>query len=169
MSTTPTPLPTPESQPFPPKASPPEHKGVLWKWSLGMTGVIMLLLLWQCGSGLYEGRNLSAQAVHHFHEQLNAGDYSGMWERADEGFRTSGKMQDFLDLIAAIHRKLGNASSESLDNINVSVTTSGTYITAVYSTQFESGPGTETFVWKRDGTQLKLFRYNINSKALILK
>ena len=169
MSITPTPLSNPESQPIPLQPIPPRHKGVLWKWSLGVTCVVMVFLLWQCGSGLYAGRNLSAQAVRHFHEQLNASDYSGMWDGAAEGFQTSVKMQDFLDLMAAIHRKLGKAGPGSLSNINVSVTTSGTYITAAYSTQFDAGGATETFVWKRDGATLKLFRYNINSNALILK
>ena len=161
--TTPAATPTPDFGP-----TVPRPKRVLWKWSLAFTAAALLFLLWQCGSSLYQGRSLANASVRHFHEQLNNGRYEDIYGEADEGFVRSGKREDLVKFLQAVHTKLGEASSESLTNINVNAATRGTFITTVYATQFTRGRAVETFTWiKRNGV-LKLYGYNVQSNALIL-
>ena len=148
--------------------APPRPRRVLRRWSLALTAVFLIYLLWQCGSGLYQGRSLSNDAVHQFHRELNAENYQSISDGADEAFRNSGKEEDFIKLLLAIHRKLGDAGQTNMNNLSVNATTGGTFITAVYQTTFAKGPATETFTWKKSGGQIKLYRYNIQSNALIV-
>ncbi|MGO9648894.1 MAG: DUF4019 domain-containing protein [Terriglobales bacterium] len=163
MSITPTPEPVPNVP-----STPPRSKRVIWKWSLALTAVVLIFLMWQCGSGLLRGRSLSAQAVHHFHEQFNNNQYTEIWTEADEGFQGSEQEQEWVNLLAAVHRKLGNAGVESLTNINVNATTNGTFITAIYKTPFDRGQAIETFTWKKDARGVRLYGYNVQSNALVL-
>src|SRR5664280_916606 len=87
--------------------TPPQRKRVLWKWSLAITAVIVLFLAWQCGSGILQGRKLAGAAVQHFHQQLNGGQYEEIYREADEGFTQSGKQEELVKFLNAVHVKLG--------------------------------------------------------------
>jgi hypothetical protein len=143
------------------------RKRVLWKWSLVVTGVIFLALLWQCGTGLLAGRRMGAVAVQRFHDQLNAEAYNEIYAQGDDGFRAAATKPDLVKFLAAVHRKLGNAGSTSLRGLNVNVSTGGTFVTGSYETQFARGLAIETFVSVKAGSGLKLHGYNVNSNLLI--
>jgi hypothetical protein len=140
-----------------------------WKWFLTALAVLLAYLMWQCGTALYHGRELSNAAVQHFHKQLNDGDYQAILSEADPGFSSGRKMADLIKFFEVVHRKLGDAGAESLTNINVNAQTNGTFVTTVYTTTFARSTATETFTWKKYGSALKLYGYNINSNALILQ
>lgn len=142
---------------------------MLWKLSLGVTGLVLVVVMWQCGSALVQGRELSAKAVRHFHEQLNSGNFQEIFDQADEEFQRSGTRQESVAFLEVVHRKLGNADVEYLRNLNATVNTSGTFITAVYNTQFDDGWAVETFVWQKQGHELQLRTYHIQSRDLIMK
>jgi hypothetical protein len=152
-------------QPF---KDPTRLKRVLRKWSLGVTAVLMTYLMWQCSSGLLQGRALSNAAVEHFHEQLNSGQYQEIFDEADDAFRASDNQQELLKFLAAVHAKLGAAGSESLSNIQVNANTNGTFVTTRYTTVFTRGQAFESFTWVKRGDRLNLYRYNVQSKALIM-
>src|SRR5690348_3596582 len=59
-------------------------KRVLWKWSLAVTLVLMTILLWRCGTGLMQGRELSANGVLQFHALLNSGQNEQIYDRASD-------------------------------------------------------------------------------------
>src|SRR5690349_953907 len=142
MSSTPTPPPVPDLQ-----ETPPPRRRVYWKWSLGLTAVLLVFVAWQCVSGFSHGRSLSARAVEHFHGQLNGGRYTEIWEQADEAFRSTGSEQEFVRFLEAVHRKLGNAQLASLNTITVQTMTNGSSLVAVYRTQFDRDMANETFTW----------------------
>lgn len=146
----------------------PPGKRVLWKWSLAVTAVVLILLLWQCGSALVQGRRLADTAVQHFHEQLNNGEFAEIYGGADEGFRNAGKREEALQFLKAVHDKLGTAGQYTFLNINVNTNTHGTFITTVYNTTFARGRATERFIWVRHGATLALYTYNIESPALVV-
>ena len=148
--------------------APPRPRRVLRKWSLALTAVFLIYLLWQCGSGLYQGRSLSNDAVNQFHQNLNAERYEAISASADDAFRNSGKEEDFKRLLQAIHRKLGDAGQTNMNNLSVNATAGGTFITAIYQTTFAKGSATETFTWKKSNGQIKLYQYNILSNAFII-
>jgi hypothetical protein len=148
--------------------APARPKRVLWRWSFAFTAVVLMFLMWRCGSSLINGRSLSNQAVYRFHEQFNNAEYKQIGQEAEENFHSTEKEQELVDFLTAVHRKLGNAGAESMTNINVNATTNGTFITATYETHFDRGSAVETFTWRRNGGGVKLYAYNIQSKELVL-
>jgi hypothetical protein len=140
---------------------------VFWKWSFFITAVVLAFFMWQCGSGLLQGRRSSNEAVRQFHEKLNAGEYDLICQDASELFTRSATHDELIQLFQGVHAKLGSADSEKLLNIAVNANTFGTFITARYNTQFTSGPGVETFSWIKSTGALKLAGYNVQSNALL--
>jgi hypothetical protein len=124
--------------------------------------------MWQCGSGILQGRSLSKEAVRVFHDDLNNGRYEQIWENGDVGFRGKGTQQELTAFFQAVHRKLGDAGASDLRNISVNATPTGTFITTVYQTTFAKGSATETFTWLKSSGHLKLYGYNIQSMALVM-
>jgi hypothetical protein len=160
---------TPEiSQPSGPTGVAPK-KRVLWKWSIAVTLVLIAILFWRCGTGLIQGRQLSASGVQQFHALLNSGQHEQIYDGASDAFRSGGNKQDLVKFFQAIHRKLGDAGSSTLNNLKVTATPTGTYITAVYRTTFTEGEAVETFVWLKSGQGVVLNGYNIQSMKLIVE
>jgi Protein of unknown function (DUF4019) len=155
------PVPADGSAPGPPKR-------VLWKWSFAATAAILLFLMWQCGSAFYEGRGLSNASVREFHQRLNGGRYEEIYEKADEGLAGSGKHDELVKFLQAVHTKLGNAAVENLVNMRVNATTGGTFIVARYNTTFERGSAVETFTWIKSRSALKLYGYDIRANASVV-
>ncbi len=140
-------------------------KRVLWKWSLAVTGLILLFLAWQCGSAFQKGRGLANTAVREFHEKLNRGQYEEIYREADEGFTRAGKHDELVRFLEVVHTRLGNAGVASLANMRVNATTGGTFVVAQYNTTFDHGSAVETFTWIRSSAALRLSGYNIQSNA----
>lgn len=136
---------------------------VFWKWSIGITAVVLLFYAWQCGSAMMLGRSSADQLVRRFHQELNGARFDQISREADEGFGHD----ETLKLLAAVHTKLGDAGAQSLENMNINAGTDGTYVTTQFSTQFARGLATETFTWIKKSGELKLYAYNIESDAFL--
>lgn len=147
------------------KSDPP--KRILWKWSLLVCACLLVYGMWQCGSALFAGAKLADAAVQRFHSELNSGDFEQICSEADPDFSKSDKHDELIGFLQGIHKKLGNATSEKRLNLNVRSTTNGTFISADFSSQYDSGSATETFVWRKSSGTLKLYNYNVQSKALL--
>jgi hypothetical protein len=145
----------------------PPRKRVLWKWSLGATVLVLSFLMWQCGSALYEGRNLAIAAVWEFHLRMNEGSFQKLCQDADESFTHPGD-QDTIKFLQAVHTKLGNAGASNLQNIRVNATPNGTFVVTQHTTAYDRGSAQETFTWKKSNGALRLYAYHIESNALIL-
>jgi len=138
-----------------------------WKWWTAGGVAALLVLMWQCGSTLWEARSLSYPAVAAFHLHLNSGEYDQICNEADEEFAPEGKRDKTVKFFQALHAKLGEAGASSLANINVTRNTNGTFLTATFSTRFAEGEGSEEFTWRKSKGTLKLYRYTVNSDALM--
>lgn len=149
----------------PPDVAP--KKRVLWKWSIAVTLVLITVLFWRCGTGLVQGRQLSANGVQQFHTLLNSGQHEQIYDGASDAFRGGGNKEDLIKFLQSIHRKLGDAGSSTLSRLNVTATPTGTYITAVYTTTFTQGEAVETFTWLKSGQGVVLNGYNIQSMKLV--
>jgi hypothetical protein len=144
------------------------RKRLLLKWSIAITAVLFAYLAWQCGTGLIEGHKLADQAVGRFHNALNEGNYEQIYSAGDVAFQTSDTQEELIKIFETVHRKLGNCQSSSLTNLNVNATTNGTLLTTQYGSNYAGGQATETFVWLKKNGELKLYNYNIQSKAFLL-
>jgi len=71
-------------------------------------------------------------------------------------------------LMTAVHKKLGQVGSAARKNFFVNYNTSGSQIRVGYTTKFGEGDAEEQFVWSKNGDNLALLGYHINSNALVI-
>jgi hypothetical protein len=71
------------------------------KWSLGLAALLLICLMWQCGSALRQGRVLAEPAVQAFHAKLNAGKYEEIYQGADAALTGTGKHDELGKFLAA--------------------------------------------------------------------
>jgi hypothetical protein len=145
----------------------PPPRRILWKWSFAVAGILLMVFVWQCGSALLAGAGLADKAVRRFHAQLNSGEYAEISDEADEGLSQGEKRDELVNFLEAAHRRLGNTETEKRINLKVNATTGGTFLIAQYNTQFAQGQAIETFTWRKTGSALKLYAYNVQSTALL--
>ena len=110
---------------------------------------------------------LAENEIPRFHEALDSSQFESLYNNGSENLKKAATMQEFVSLLGAVHRKLGNVSSSSRKTWNVNYHTSGTFVTLTYDTVFAQGKGTEQFVYKLSGKEAHLAGYHINSNDLI--
>ena len=129
--------------------------------------VILAFALAACSSSA--DKSFAEHATVDFHEMLDAGQFDAIYAGAGQELKDVAKQQDFVALLQAVHKKLGNLRSTVPQGWNVNYQTSGTFVTLGYATHYAEGDASEQFVYRiKDGKAL-LVGYNINSNALILK
>ena len=102
-----------------------------------------------------------------FHNALNNGQFDQIYNATGPEFKAASTRVDFVKILTAVHRKLGNFRSGKTDTWNDNATTSGTYVTLEREAQFDRGPAQEQFVFKMDGPNAVVVGYHINSNTLI--
>jgi len=108
-------------------------------------------------------------AVARFHQLLDSQDYVALYVQADQKFRVATKQGDFVALMTAVHKKLGRVGNAARKGFFVNYNTSGSQIRVNYATKFSEGDAEEQFLWSKNGDNLTLLGYHINSNALIIK
>jgi hypothetical protein len=109
------------------------------------------------------------QAVLNFHELLNAGRFTEIYELSSDELKKASTQSDFVALLDVVHRKLGNTKSAVDQAWNVNYHTSGTFITLTYKTVYSEGGAAEQFVFRMQGDSATLVGYHINANALVVK
>jgi hypothetical protein len=146
----------------------PRRKRVLWKWSLAVTGIVVLYFAWEFSSGFYEGYTRAGAKVLDFHVDFNGENYDRIYDHATGALHAEPSQRDkFVKTLAALHAKLGNARRSSLDHIEVTITNGEPLVITRYQTYFDSGSAVETFSWGRENGMLKLSQYSVSSDALV--
>ena len=138
------------------------------KINLLIISFVFLFLTISCSS-IMKGKELAEPAVANFHAQFNAEKYSEIYDQADDEFKKSVNEKEWIELLEAVHRKLGTVTKSDSESWNVNTTTSGTFATVTYDVEFSEGKGTEKFVFHVTDEKALLYNYNINSPLLITK
>jgi len=112
---------------------------------------------------------LAEKEVGRFHQALDAGQFDQLYGGGSDDLKKAANQQEFVALLDAVHRKLGNVSSSTETTWNVNYHTSGTFVRLVYDTTFLQGKGTEEFVYRVSGNEAHLAGYHINSSDLIIR
>jgi hypothetical protein len=107
--------------------------------------------------------------VQHFHDLLNEGKSAAIYESASDEFKKASTEEDFVALLEAVHRKLGDFKSSSQKGWNVNYNTSGKFVTITYDAVYAEGKAAEQFVYRVSDEQALLFGYHVSSNVLILK
>jgi hypothetical protein len=129
---------------------------------------LLFFFMISCGSGTEV--TTAKQSVDLFHSQVDSEQYDAVYAAADDGMHKAATAADFVNLLTAIHTKLGSIQASQFQNYRVNLSTGeGATVTLVYNTTFQRGDGAEEFLWHmRDGKAL-LLGYHITSNALITK
>jgi hypothetical protein len=126
-------------------------------------------LLSSCGSST-KSVELAQRSAEQLHLQLDSEHFTALYAASDEKLHQAASETDFVKLLDAVHRKLGNVQQSSLRNTGVAwFAGQGATVTLVYETKFAQGTGVEKFLWHIKDNGAALYGYNINSNELITK
>jgi Protein of unknown function (DUF4019) len=112
--------------------------------------------------------HLAEEGVEKFHQQLDAAEYAKVYDAGSKELRDSMARTDFIALLSAVHRKLGQIKSAERQGMAFNAGTSGTHVTLTYHTVFERGGGMEQFIFRMEDDRAVLAGYKIDSNALII-
>lgn len=127
-----------------------------------------LCLVWGLTAcSMSEDTRIVEQEIPKFHAALDASKFESLYDDGAQDLKAAATKQDFVRLIDAVHRKLGNVVKSEKTSWNVNYDTSGTFVTLVYATDFARGPATAQFVYRLENNHPLLAGYHINSNALI--
>jgi hypothetical protein len=132
-----------------------------------LMALAVFLLVWFTGCGMQEGLKKSDAAVIKFHSQLNAAAFDQIYTDSGDALKENTTQKKFVDLLTAVHRKLGAVKSANRTNFFVNYAASGSTVRVNYSTQFDVDSATEEFIFRINADELRLTGYHINSDALI--
>ena len=132
---------------------------------VGLVALVAIL----CGCSMSADTELAEQAVQKFHEQLNVGRFDAIYAESAGELKRATTQQDFIAILDAVHRKLGNTKVSDKTASTVNYQTSGSFVTLRYQTTFDGGSAQEQFVFRLQDHAAALVGYNINSPALVLK
>ncbi|TBU75458.1 hypothetical protein [Phytopseudomonas daroniae] len=126
------------------------------------------LMLAACSfeDGDYQAASL--KLVEDFHNQAQRGEFSSIYNEAAPGLREGASEADFVRILRLIGKTMGSIERSELANRVPTKADDGRMLTLlVFNTQFSSGAATESFYIEKIDDEPKLFRYDMNSDALI--
>lgn len=126
------------------------------------------ILLAACGSSTHSVE-MAQRNVEQFQSQLDSEQFTAIYASCDEKFHQATSESDFVKLLDAVHRKLGNVQQSSLRNTGAWYAGQGATVTLVYETKFTDGTALEKFVWHVKDNDAALYGYNINSNELVTR
>ncbi len=134
--------------------------------------VLALLLLGTCGRSAYRQYKLVDNAVARLHGQLDQAKYEDIYDDATDQFRNGGPHQGAIAFLRAVHEKMGASGKCSIRGLNTmksfnyKTAAHETFMNATYVTEFADGEATESFTWRMDQDQPRLWFYRVDSPNL---
>src|SRR4051812_31105514 len=119
-----------------------------------------------CSCSFSTAKTTAEKAVETFHQQYNDNKYTEIYSAAAPEFRSVASESDYNNFIQTVRAKMGAYKSSTESSYRTSATTSGTFVTLHYKSQFEHSEGTEDFTFVISGGAAKLQRYDVNSPLL---
>lgn len=111
--------------------------------------------------------SIAEREVPRFHAALNAGQFSHLYDNGADELKKAATKNDFVKLLGAVNKKLGNVRGTEKQSWRINYHTSGTFAQLVYKTSYANGEATEQFVYRIKNDKAILVGYQINSNALI--
>ncbi len=123
-----------------------------------------------CGltQNLKNTQTQTSQAIETFHQQLSAGDTTGILAAATPEFGASLPGETMNQFFSRIHRKMGVCSGWKSTRYMMNANTRGTFTDLGGTTHCENGDLQENFVWVMQGGHAVLQRYSANSPQLMV-
>ena len=134
--------------------------------SLFQAVTALVLTAFLCSCGLSTAKPTAEKAVETFHQEYNDKKNAEIYSSADAAFRSAAKEAEYNNFIQTVRSKMGVYKSSTESGYRTNATTSGTFVTLHYKSQFEHSEGTEDFTFVISGGTAKLQRYDVNSPLL---
>jgi len=106
------------------------------------------------------------QGVATFHSQLDAGQFTQMYQASSDGLKKITAEQPFVAFLQGVHGTLGATKSAKQTDWKVNYLTRGTFVTLHYKTSFANGEANEEFVFLVDGQKASLEGYHMNTTSM---
>ena len=145
-----------------------------WAWVIAIAasgfacfscGLVIIIHFWIMPKILTYERPVDA-ADDRFLQEFNAGTYEQICDEATPALQDAAQRSQLIELLRDVHASLGNATAEKGKGINFETTNAGSFVVTKYKVTFARGSANETIVWKRDGDELRLWAYKIDSSAI---
>jgi hypothetical protein len=134
--------------------------------TLSSIAIGLAAILGGCSAG---ADKIAAEAsVAQFHRMLDTGRYHDIYAVAGPEFRRAASEPESTRFLQTVHERLGRIRGSVEQGWRVNFTTAGNIVNLGYETEFSSGRGNETFVFRVSGGTAQLLSYNINSRDLIV-
>lgn len=136
----------------------------------GPAAALAAALLASCSLGdMTRGKELAQKEVEVFHAVFNQARFETIYDGSHGQLKVGTSREEFLQLLSAVHRKLGKVTGTESQGWNLASSGLQTRVRLIQATTFERGKGTETFQWIVQGGKALLAGYSISSTDLILK
>jgi hypothetical protein len=127
--------------------------------------LLMGLTLAACSAA--QDVNVAQEAAAHFHEMMSAGQLEQIYAQSDDSFKKVTTPEYLTRFLSVVNGRLGVVMTSESIGWTTGYTPSGTFITLRYTTKFEHGTGTETFLYRSADGKVLLAGYHIDSIDLI--
>ena len=134
-------------------------------WFLCCSCLVVLSGMLSCGNALH-GKEAALTAVDRFHQHFNDGTVDVLYSAADDEYRQAVSRERSAATLTAIRQRLGREVSSATPTTGMTTVNMATFVTVTEETTFESGTGTETFVFRVRAPTAFLVSYNVVSKQL---
>lgn len=133
-----------------------------------MRALVFVLALGCAVSGCSMSANTATaeRGVATFHSQLDAGQFTQMYQASSDGLKKITGEQAFVAFLEGVHDKLGVTRSSKQENWKVNYLTRGTFVTLHYKTAFANGDANEEFVFLVDGQKASLEGYHMDTTSM---
>ncbi|QIF04933.1 hypothetical protein [Roseimicrobium sp. ORNL1] len=133
-----------------------------------LSSLACLLLIPSC-KDMTQGKGLADTAIVDFHKKFNEQKFKDIYAGSHADLKAAAKEEEFLNLLDAVHRKLGKQVKSTDATWRVNSFNFKTNVMVAQNTEFERGKGTETFTYRVSDGKAILVSYYINSSDMMLK
>lgn len=132
------------------------------------SAILLVASLALAGCSFGKGAASAEASIVSFHQSLNAGRFGQIYETSSADMKNATKQEAFVQLLSAVHRKLGAFKSGTTVGWNDNVTPGGEFVTVNYKAVYTAGEAQEQFVYRITDNRGVLAGYNVNSMALVV-
>jgi len=134
---------------------------------MGKTIWVTATALALAGCSFGQAKGAAETAALQFHQMLDAGRFHDIYAGTSDDFRRVTTEAEFGRLLQMIHDRLGAVRQANEGDWRVNFSGGSEMVVLHYATQFESGRGSEEFVYRVSGAAARLAGYHINSTDLL--
>jgi Protein of unknown function (DUF4019) len=128
-----------------------------------IVGTVLASVLTGCAA--VHGVDHEQSLVTSFHEQLDRQAYGSIYDAADQIMKDRVTRVGANRYLGTVHRTVGAVVSSSVEGWKIQTSTRGTFVAIKHKTTFRRRAATESFTFRRDGSNSGLVGYDNSEVA----